>query len=390
MSYGITAQGFVGKRLADIKDELEAAYKSAFGQGINLDASAPLGQIIGIHAEREAAVWEMMELVYNSRYPDTAEGANLDNVASITNVTRRAATHSVGTIRVSGTNGTVVPSGFVASVSGNAAARFATTESGTITGGYVDLDVQAEETGPVQAPAGTLTVIETPVSGVTSVTNALDINVGQATETDAELRIRRLEALMRPGAATVDGIRNAVLQVENVVQANVIENATSLEDSEGRPAHSFESVVSGGEQASVAEAIFSSKAAGIETHGDVSETVVDSQGLSHTVKFSRPTEVPVYLRITVTPNTDPNEGTTYPSNGDAAVKAAVLAFSETTFTLGRNIVLNQLYTPINSVGGVFGVVVEVSLNGSAWQSTNLAIAANELATFDSTRITVVS
>jgi uncharacterized phage protein gp47/JayE len=390
MSFGVTSAGFSAKRLSDIKAELEAAYRSAFGAAINLSPQSVFGQQIGIHAEREALIWELAEAVYNSRYPDTAEGASLDGVAAIVNVTRLPATKSHVEITVSGDDGTVVPVGFVASVSGNPAARFATTESGTISGGHVHLAAEAESTGPVLAPSGTLTVIETPVSGASTVTNALDADPGRDTETDAQLRIRRLVSLNRPGTATASGIRNAILEVEDVVQVNVIENDSGVQDGDGRPAHSFEAVVSGGDDAAIAAAILSAKPAGIQTYGTEEEDVEDSQGISHTVRFSRPTEVPVYLRITVTPNEDPLEGATYPANGDDAVEEAVMEFSEANYVLGHDVVLSQFYTPINTVPGIIGITVEVSLNGSAWQSTNLSITSNELAVFDTSRVTVVS
>jgi uncharacterized phage protein gp47/JayE len=391
MSFGVTAAGFVAKRLADIKSELEAAYKSTFGAGINLEPQSVFGQQIGIHSEREAAIWELAELVYNSRYPDTAEGASLDNVASITNVARLAATYSRVTATITGTVGVTIPVGFVASVVGDATARFATQEEYEIGGGgTVDAVMVAEETGPVQAATGTLTIIETPVTGVASITNALDAVLGRDTETDTQLRVRRLISLNRPGTATIDGIRNAVLQVADVVQVAVIENSTDTVDGDGRPPHSFEAVVSGGIDADVAAAIFSAKSAGIATYGTEDKTVTDSQGFEHTVYFSRPVEVPVYLRATITTNTDSYEGAVYPATGDDAVAAAILAFAVANYVLGHDVVLSQFYTPINTVEGVFGIEMEVSLNGSDWQSTNLSIAANELATFDSSRITVVS
>lgn len=390
MSYGVTDAGFVPKRLADIKEELEAAYKSSFGAAINIDPRAPLGQIIAIHSEREAAIWELLELVYNSRYPDVAEGTSLDNVASITNVSRLPATHSTVTGTITGTNGTVVPAGFIASVSGNETARFVTLAEVTISGGTATVEMESESTGAIQAPAGTLTVIETPISGVASITNSLDAVVGRETETDTQLRIRRLISLNRPGSATVEGIRNAILEVEDVVQANVIENDTGLTDADGRPPHSIEAVVSGGDDADIAEAIFSSKGAGIETYGTESEDVVDDQGLTHTINFSRPSEIDVYLRITITPNTDPNEGQVYPDTGDDSITDAILEYATAYYTLGKNVVLNLLYTPINTIPGVIGVLIEVSLNGSDWQTTNLEIDADEIAVLDSTRITVVS
>ena len=79
-TYGITADGFVIKRMADIKSEMEASLRSAFGNQINLLPTELLGQIVGIMSEREAIVWELAEQIYNSQYPDTASGIQLDNV----------------------------------------------------------------------------------------------------------------------------------------------------------------------------------------------------------------------------------------------------------------------------------------------------------------------
>ena len=100
MSYGITDNGLIVKRLADIKEEIETSLKAELGSGINLDARSPLGQLVGIFAAAVATQWELDEQVYNSQYPDTAEGVSLDNVASITNITRLASTKSTVTARV--------------------------------------------------------------------------------------------------------------------------------------------------------------------------------------------------------------------------------------------------------------------------------------------------
>ena len=388
-TYGITAAGFVPKRLADIKLEIEADFRAAYGPGVNLDPRTPEGQIIGAQSEREALVWEMAEQVYNSRYPDTAQGAALDNVAAVTGIQRLPATYSLVTVAIAGSDGTAVSTSFVVSVDGNKTARFSPIAGGTIAGGTLTLACRAESAGSVQAPSGTLTVIETPISGVTSVTNALDAVVGRDVETDAQLRLRRLRMLARAGTATVNGIVNALLEIPEVTQARAIENETDAVDIGNRPPHSFEAMVTGGADADVAQAIFSAKGAGIQTYGSTTVSVLDSQGLTHDVSFSRPTPVTVYLEVTIARNFDPNEGDVYPDNGDDAVKDAIIAYTGATGVLGREVVLSQLSTPINTVPGVFGISIRVSVNGSSWQSTNLLMAASEVAAFDTSRITVL-
>ena len=233
-TFGVTAAGFVPMRLADVQAALTALFQSAFGPSVDLDARTPLGQILGILAEQLANGWEIDEQVYGMYSPDTAFGAVLDNLCSITNITRLPATYSQGFITITGSNGTVIPGTFQVSVSGNPTAIFQVTSGGIISGTTITLPVMATATGPLAAPMGSLTVIVTPVSGVTAVTNAADATVGTNTETDAALRIRRLISLSRAGTATLNGIYNALMNVSEVVQASVVENATDSEDGAGR------------------------------------------------------------------------------------------------------------------------------------------------------------
>jgi uncharacterized phage protein gp47/JayE len=390
MSYGITDSGFSAKRLADIKDEIESSLKSDLGAGINLTEQSPLGQIVGIMAERLALLWELMEEVYNSPYPETSAGTSLDNSCSIVGVTRLPATYSTVMLRVYGANGTAVPLGFIVSVDGNPNARFATTETDTIgVSGYVDLEAQAEETGPVEAPAGSLTVIETPIAGIDSTNNLLDADVGSDIETDQELKTRRQERLQRAGTATVEGIRNNVALVEGVENVTVVENPDINPDGDGRPGKSFETIALGGDEDEIAQAIWESKPAGIATHGDITKSVVDSQGLAHEIKFSRPTEVDIWMIVNITPNTDANEGPLYPVNGDDLVEEVILEYGA-TFQLGQDVVVNRFYTPINEVPGVIGIEILVGLSDPPTSSNNISVDPGELAKFDSTRIVVNS
>ena len=131
--FGVTPTGFRAKRLEDIKTEMEAAIRGELGNGINLGPSSPLGQIVGVLAERQSLLWEALEDVYNSAFPDTAEGVNLDKVLSITGNTRKGATKSlVASARAYGTFGTLIPAGTVVSVEGDETARFLTDANVTI------------------------------------------------------------------------------------------------------------------------------------------------------------------------------------------------------------------------------------------------------------------
>jgi len=62
MPFGLTSSGFIIKRLVDIKSELESLYRSVFGAGIKTTDDTVFGKLIGIQSEREAVLWELMQI----------------------------------------------------------------------------------------------------------------------------------------------------------------------------------------------------------------------------------------------------------------------------------------------------------------------------------------
>jgi uncharacterized phage protein gp47/JayE len=64
-----------------------------------------------IFAERHAAVWELLEGVYLSLYPSSAQKAALDRAVSFTGVSRLGALWASVFVVLYGTIGTVVPAG---------------------------------------------------------------------------------------------------------------------------------------------------------------------------------------------------------------------------------------------------------------------------------------
>jgi len=482
MAFGLSSTGFSRKRLADIKEEIEDDLRSTFGPYINTLPGSVFSQLVGVFAEREASIWELAEATYNSQYPDTAEGAALDNVVALTGITRLQSTKSkiVGQL-LFGTAGTVIPAGTILSVSGNASSRFVTdadvtlvagtdevqhiafssapvagtwklkyltdettalaynanaaavqaalnalpllsgvTVAGNYTSGFDvtfagadgkqdhpalvvsqnslsvtvtvstttggvaqgQVDCTAETAGPTSAYAHTLSVIETPVTGLDSTRNPSDAVVGRDEETDAELRLRRGNSLQVSGAGTVEAIRSKLQELEEVTAAIVFENATDVEDAEGRPAKSFEAVVQGGADQTILDTLFEVKPAGIQAYGSVTGTVVDSMGVSHDVAFSRPTAVPIYLELDVT--------TTSEAPGDAAqiVEEAILAYADTLGIGDDVIVYPKLVGVLDQFSWITDVVTRIGTALSPTLDNNITIGPAEVAEFDTTRVTV--
>lgn len=106
--YGLTANGFIPKRLEDIKADVEAGLREKFGE-IDTEPSSVFGQIIGVMSSQLTELWEQLDVIYKSQSPSSAEGFQLDEVSSLTNVTRLAATASAAILQIQGDESTVVP-----------------------------------------------------------------------------------------------------------------------------------------------------------------------------------------------------------------------------------------------------------------------------------------
>lgn len=251
---------------------------------------------------------------------------------------------------------------------------------------FVDLRMNSVNTGAILANAGTLTVIDTPTAGVTSVTNLSNAVLGRAVESDVALRQRRQLNLQTTQNGTDAGIRNKILNVDNVLQAKVSSNRTGGTVN-GVPAHNISAVVLGGLDDDIGVAIESARPCGIDTFGSTTVTVSDSEGEDVDISFSRPTQQDIYFVIDIVQNTDASEGALFPADGADQIKNKIIEFTQ-NFLIGQDVIQNQFYTPINEVAGIIGIEVYLGTTPAPGGQTNISIANDEIAAFSSARITV--
>lgn len=126
--FGLTPQGFKIKRLPDIHAENQNLLLAAFGE-INLDPQSIFGQLIGVISKVEADIWENMQDVYFSQYPNSAEGISLDNVVQLNAITRLAAQQTNVTAVCSGLEGTLINQGALARIPDTGAVFFCQTDT---------------------------------------------------------------------------------------------------------------------------------------------------------------------------------------------------------------------------------------------------------------------
>lgn len=474
--YGLVSGVFVRKTGDVIRTELVEMYKGVFGDDIKTEATSAFGNLIDAQSERETLLWELLEDIYLSNFPDSAEGDALDNAVSLVGVGRLLAEYSTATVylgtfdgspvvvpalsqvkqsssntvwelpsdatipaavtfledldvaNITWQSGTTVRYTFngspdlsavvagdlvrftgcthssndgvflITSVSDGSdyvqvsnPARTSSTGNetgspgtGVITDGFVTAEVRSSIKGLYTAVAQSIDAIVTPISGWEFVGNIAVSTDGRNTETEAELRERRATAIVISRGGILEAIKNRIAnEVDGVTYVAARENRTNAVDGNGLPAHSLEITVVGGADADIAQLIWDSKPAGIQTYGTESETITDDYGESQTIYFSRVTEVPIYLIANLTTNGD------YPADGDTQVQAALVAYGA-TLENGDDVLNYKLIQAIADIDGITDIEILQGTSDPPTLSSNTTISATQLATIDTADITVNS
>lgn len=242
-----------------------------------------------------------------------------------------------------------------------------------------------EEYGPVTADAGTVTEIDTGVTGVDSVTNRYAANEGRYVETDQEIRARYWYNVYSGGGST-EAIKSALLLIDGVTNVTVMQNDQDIEVNSMAP-HSIEAVVQGGYEDEIAQTIIAKKAAGIATNGDVSVELIDSAGWPQTILFNRPEEHYFWIKVTYSTNSEEN----FTSDGDSLIKSAIQSFE---IDVGEDVIYQKLINHIyNNVTGIGEITFEMfeSTDDEATPiyiaQQNFAMNTRQLAVFDADRVT---
>lgn len=236
-------------------------------------------------------------------------------------------------------------------------------------------------TGPNSVLVGEIYQIETPEVGWSAAYNLRAALNGRNDETDEELRIRMF---IRAGRATEESIRKNILDnISEVTACIVTSNRTMTVDSSGRPPKSFEVTVSGGYgiEQEIAQEIWKSAPAGIQIYADmaqggVHEVVVDSQGTSQDIYFSRPIIKALHVNVVITRDSE----TSFPAGGVTAIRSEIMAWATKEFYPGRNVIPQRFYVPIYKVSGVATATVQVGITNApgdpvTWSSVELTVDA---------------
>lgn len=359
------------------------------------DESTLLGRQTISVSEREARIQQALLTLVTNLNPNSAEGVHLDAIALIRGVVRESATFSESPDGqfVFTAAGTVPDGSRVRNdrtgedwvVVGDVVAAGAGTESGTI---------RARETGPKSFLAADTWTITTPAVNWSTFDTVGDIDpedTGQDRESDEDL-LERSNLSLESDGYSIEAIIANVAQVTGVSYVGGFANRTNS-TVDGVPGRAFEIVVEGGADADIHQAIYERLPPGSEPFGAVSGTVDLPDGTTLDVPFTRPSDVNIWLRITMT------TGAEYDTAFDFAtlVEAAVLAQAEADANPGVDVVPPSYQgivwsTTADSDTGrptLLSVLVEGSTDGVIWSTAPIALNHKQRPDFDSARISTV-
>jgi uncharacterized phage protein gp47/JayE len=175
-----------------------------------------------------------VDQIYKAMNIDTATGIDLDNIVAILGVTRKKATYAEGIVTFGRSDiyDTDIAIQYAQMVSTRK------NNSNGITYEFIVIDdnaklkagelqtivnIRSTEPGAMYLPAGSITIMNTPVIGIEYVTNLTEFRGGTDEETDESLRQRAKQALAGLGKGTNAALRSALLNVSGVVDAIVLD-----------------------------------------------------------------------------------------------------------------------------------------------------------------------
>jgi len=372
MPDALTETGLQVKTAAEIRADLETAFRDIYGSDINLDSNSPDGQMIGILTQSAVDIRELATKIYNNFNPDLAAGRVLDQRVVINNIERAGGTFTIIDLDII-VDRTVTLDGLDAdfnningvgyTVADDAGNQFILIDTITLTAGTHSLPFRAKNIGRVETTFVTINNAVTVVLGVTSINNpSAPTTIGQDEETDAQLRTRRQRSVSLSSNGYLNGLLGNVLNLEGVSDGEVYENDTSITDGDGIPGHSIWLIVEGGATSDIAGVLYERKTAGCGMKGNVEFEIITDSGATFTAKFDRPVSTDLYIRFDIQPTT----GLAFP---EADIKQYIAdnllyrigQFAETSEITG----VARAALEANGGGGV-AVDVEISLDGSAW------------------------
>lgn len=409
--YGVQRSGeFLRKDLPQIQEDL---LQRAEEKIPNFDPApgSPDRQRIDFVSIELVDQWEALEATFDAGYFDTAHDVQLDRLLALAGVGRIPRRPATGEVTFSTPNGTVssrditISRGTLVSTDkreNGPPLIFKTMEAVTLKEGQTEVDkvkikaisphhpaadrLTEEDLGKeTNIGANTITNLVEPISGIGNVTNPeptgqtgvrpdgteYDFVSGRERESDENLRTRYKNSLALNAKASLEAIRANVYNAgdDNPVRSVKAEENVTMNNntaSGGLPPKSFRAMVLAPNTAvvddAVAQAIYETRSAGIQSYGSDSGTAVMTGGGTRKENFARAKEIQIYVDVDIIVSND------FPKNGKDRIKQDIIAYiggqlSNGEYFYGQDIGDNVIYDQVFSAVMSNNEVIERAAGG---------------------------
>lgn len=363
--FTVTPNGVITIDTSDVRSDFETAYKEALGADLNLDSSTPQGQMIINDTSMVVAAQQEVVKAANNCSVYYATGHALDVAASFWGYYRKKAAGTVVVVKISGTQGTVIPTGTLAT---DGTYEYALLNPVTISAnGFSYGQFQCTTPGAIECPIGAITDLVEPIADVTSVENLQSGMLGYNEESDNAFRARitanwfniRARAILGAivdNIAQIDGVLSCV-GLENPTGSSVTKNGVTM------PAHSVYLAIVGGEDEAIARVIAQQKTIGAESVGtDVVSYTDDELGYSYSYNIQRPTPVSISVKVQYSANQY-----TRPDTASTLESLITQFFSDNPVQIGQTVSGGMIAQALNDFQQANLLAIKVSTDsGTTW------------------------
>lgn len=371
--------------------EVQQEYRDGFQkQDLVVTADTPQGVLIVAETQSRAQEVGNNAAVANQINPNFAGGTFLDAILALTGMERTAQTQTlVQNVALTGVPGTVISQGAQAQT--DAGDLFMSLNSVILDGsGNATVNFVSMQYGPIPCEEDALShVVQGPL-GWETVNNPIAGILGTTTQSDSGGRALRQNTLAFNGVSLAEAQTSALYATQGVTSLSFRENITSdpiTIDGITLVPKSVYACVRGGSDTDVAAALLENKSSGANWNGGVTVNLVEpASGQTYAVKFDRPDEIGILIKVTAKGGTD-----------DQIIQsildyAAGLIDGQPGFVVGADVSSFELSGAINIENpGIYVKKVELDLavGGSGYSTDEIPININQIAVTQSSYITVV-
>ncbi|MDL2315522.1 baseplate J/gp47 family protein [Desulfovibrio sp. OttesenSCG-928-A18] len=313
------ASGLYAPDTAQIREGVAEDWRQAFFDPdlpvLDTEPTTPAGQLIDAQvAEIEAKNAELLFL--SSMFqPGSSEGRWQDALGYIYFLRRKLDEPTVVTCQLTGLNGTVVPYGaLVQSAEGHTLIcnRAVTIGQDGKGAGAAETTFRVSDNGPIDIAPHSVQSIVTVIPGWDTVDNAAAGALGRDLETRAEFEARRAASVAANAHGSTGALYGTIADLPGVLDVQVLENIGQnpvIKYGVTVPGHGITVCVYGGEDAAIAEAIYSKKDNGCDTGGNttIMHLAADYHNAAYEYRILRPVTINFWVRVTLGAGSAPTE-----------------------------------------------------------------------------------